>query len=658
MSTLPGLVGVALVFWGWHTGLLPLALARAGVLEGARFVRWRWDLAPREQNRVSDLSTLLFVALGGYLAVTQGITQAAMLTLQWMPLSLVPAMVVQCWSSAGRISLTMLFWSRRAASMTAAAGTATMIDLAPIYAGICVLSASVANHRAPDFYVGAVLIAALALWPARSHAWSRVTWIAALALAITLGWAGQVGLNHLQMLVEQVTTDLFARVPDLDADPYRAFTSLGSLGDLKLGDRILLRVDAGEGTRPPLLLREASYTTYRGRAWLAGAADFSAVTPSGEPPRWTLVDGVGGRRIEVSGALKRGRAVLPLPGGAVSLAGVRNGTIARSALGVVRLDGASGALGSVAEFAPDVAFASAPTDADLQLPPDEAAVVMRTAAALGLDHRDSRNVVQRIDRYFREQFRYTTFLPRHEPGVTPLADFLERSRTGHCEYFATATTLLLRAAGVPARYATGFSVQEWSRLEQRYLVRARHGHAWTLVWLDGAWRDLDTTPPQWVTADAHDATTWQPLADLWSWMTFAVSRRFEGFVAWLQQYGWWLLVPLMSWLVWRLAPKRGGTRTRLGDSTTALVPSPGSDSEFYAIERMLAERGLGRRSEEPVGVWLARVDGAVPAVASVRTLATLHQRYRFDPTGLSDADRRALRDGVDAWLAASAPSPR
>ena len=72
-----------------------------------------------------------------------------------------------------------------------------------------------------------------------------------------------------------------------------------------------------------------------------------------------------------------------------------------------------------------------------------------------------------------------------------------RSRAGHCEYFATATVLLLREAGIPARYATGFSVQDFSRMENRSVVRERHAHAWVLAFVNGAWRDLDTTPSNW-----------------------------------------------------------------------------------------------------------------------------------------------------------------
>src|SRR5205807_1199702 len=83
---------------------------------------------------------------------------------------------------------------------------------------------------------------------------------------------------------------------------------------------------------------------------------------------------------------------------------------------------------------------------------------------------------------------YSTWKGERPRKESALEEFLLNSRAGHCEYFATATTLLLRAAGVPARYAVGFSVQEWSRLEQRYIVRARHAHSWTLAYVNGGWR--------------------------------------------------------------------------------------------------------------------------------------------------------------------------
>ena len=75
---------------------------------------------------------------------------------------------------------------------------------------------------------------------------------------------------------------------------------------------------------------------------------------------------------------------------------------------------------------------------------------------------------------------------------------MRNARAGHCEYFAASTTLLLRAAGIPARYATGFAVMEYSPLEAAFVVRARHAHAWSRAWNGERWVDLDTTPPSWL----------------------------------------------------------------------------------------------------------------------------------------------------------------
>jgi hypothetical protein len=81
---------------------------------------------------------------------------------------------------------------------------------------------------------------------------------------------------------------------------------------------------------------------------------------------------------------------------------------------------------------------------------------------------------------------------------------------------------------------------------------------------------------------------------------------------------------------------------------------PGLDSEFYQIERRLAERGARRQPSEPLSAWLRRVttDPALAGVRSrVRELLRLHYRYRFDPQGLSQTDREALRREASGCLA-------
>ena len=77
-------------------------------------------------------------------------------------------------------------------------------------------------------------------------------------------------------------------------------------------------------------------------------------------------------------------------------------------------------------------------------------------------------------------------------------------RRGHCQYFATAATLLLRRAGHPARVVIGFASDESDA--RRIIFRALHAHAWIeVVGRAGTWVRADPTPPtvrQAVTAAA------------------------------------------------------------------------------------------------------------------------------------------------------------
>lgn len=72
--------------------------------------------------------------------------------------------------------------------------------------------------------------------------------------------------------------------------------------------------------------------------------------------------------------------------------------------------------------------------------------------------------------------------------------FLEESDTGYCVHFATAAAVLLRAAGVDARYVTGYLVQ--ARAGETVTVTAAQAHAWVEYYesqLD-TWIVLEATP--------------------------------------------------------------------------------------------------------------------------------------------------------------------
>jgi len=68
-----------------------------------------------------------------------------------------------------------------------------------------------------------------------------------------------------------------------------------------------------------------------------------------------------------------------------------------------------------------------------------------------------------IESYLRDRFTYTLNLSG-KPGDDPLAHFLFETRAGHCEYFASAMTIMLRTLGIPAREVNGFLPGEYNDL--------------------------------------------------------------------------------------------------------------------------------------------------------------------------------------------------
>jgi transglutaminase-like putative cysteine protease len=130
----------------------------------------------------------------------------------------------------------------------------------------------------------------------------------------------------------------------------------------------------------------------------------------------------------------------------------------------------------------------------LQLPPldpriPELARAMTAGAATDLER------ARAIERRLRTDYGYTLELPDHEVA-DPLAYFLFTRKKGHCEYFASAMTVMLRTDGIPARLATGFQSGVYNPITDLWLVRASDAHAWVEAWIPGhGWTTFDPTPP-------------------------------------------------------------------------------------------------------------------------------------------------------------------
>lgn len=81
-------------------------------------------------------------------------------------------------------------------------------------------------------------------------------------------------------------------------------------------------------------------------------------------------------------------------------------------------------------------------------------------------------------------------------AADPLRDFLERTRSGHCEYYASALALALRHRNVPARVVNGYRLGPWIPEGRYWVVTRNEAHSWVEWWDDARrrWTVADPTP--------------------------------------------------------------------------------------------------------------------------------------------------------------------
>ncbi len=93
----------------------------------------------------------------------------------------------------------------------------------------------------------------------------------------------------------------------------------------------------------------------------------------------------------------------------------------------------------------------------------------------------------------QQNFSYTLQPPPLDMN-SPVDDFLFNTRSGFCEHYASAFTVLMRAAGIPARVVTGYLGGEFNPITGHLTVRQSEAHAWSEVWLEGSgWQRVDPT---------------------------------------------------------------------------------------------------------------------------------------------------------------------
>jgi protein-glutamine gamma-glutamyltransferase len=311
----------------------------------------------------------------------------------------------------------------------------------------------------------------------------------------------------------------------------------------------------------------------------------------------------------------------------------------------------------------------------LQLPqgrnPRTAALAAELRAATGSDAA----FVDAVLAHFREQPFVYTLLPPLLGGNHPVDEFMFRTRRGFCEHYASAFTILARAAGIPARVVTGYQGGEINPISNRLVVRQSDAHAWSEVWLEGrGWTRVDPTgavAPGRVELSLADALPagervpgrglrsfpglrelsqgWDALESAWTdWVLGYGPERQLALLARLGLQGadWraliillttlvaGLMLALTAWLAWRLRPP----------------PVPETLRLYRDFCRRLDKAGLARAPHEGPRDYAARIAAQRPALAPAADRVTrLYLALRYEPRSDEAALIRVLRREVRAF---------
>lgn len=562
------------------------------------------------------------------------------------------------------------------------------------YFALCLFSA--AGHPAQNdyYYYGFCVLLAWMLWQERSRRFSVPLWVAMMAVAVTAGYLGQRAFGQLSRMAEELDPQLLSYFMRSLTDPRRSRTDIGDVGKIQLSGKIVIRVQPLDKSTVPSYLRQATYRelrevpelrelpghSYKQRftelQWDTGITNNSNPDPVSETPpesgNFVLHTGSPSRSDATIACYLNGvntedkyaDDVLPLPPDCNRLENSRAYFVYRNNLGTVLAEGprlmifdARYGSGMVMDAPPEANTSL--SDADLRVPTNEIPALDQVIASLKLKDTNEDQTLLAVYNFFENNFNYSLWQQpltnELETNSTALSRFLLETKSGHCEYFATATVLLLRELHIPARYAVGFYVHEPSGAG--YVVRERDAHAWCLVWdkKKRFWQTFDTTPPTWIAIGEEHASPLECLSDFQSWLQYEVLKFFDYSHNNIRDYIFWTLIPALAFLLYRIF--RGSRRHKKDNQQEELTQWPGLDSEFYRIEQKLLRNGLVRGPDEPMSTWLQRATKDAPLAQlkqPLENILSLHYRYRFDPRGLTPAERQTLRREVETCLSQTA----
>ncbi len=467
----------------------------------------------------------------------------------------------------------------------------------------------------------------------------------ALILVVVLagGSAGAVVINRVSGRLDEI----FGLAASSLGMQQTGFSGQGSLDSVRrsrsFGWGVALRVEAES---PPGYLRAAAFDTFQGRDWQSSEQGRPlspmppAQRPAGTAPQgnaFALKAGAdaGGEAWTVwpSESLK-GAAFLPA--GAAWLAAPAR-QVSENAHGIVTgLPSGTPYQVGPGRGSPHEKPAPELLEKCLAPPPGLNPAISALAAEIFAGAGTAREKTAAVENYFigRHKYSLDIEIPR---GRNPLEYFLLERPPAHCEYFASGAAVLLRLAGVPARYVTGFVADNQNPLTGCWTALNTDAHAWAEAWDNeaGRWVTVEATPPDGMPGAERQG--WMRALMDWAAFTWAKCaallrspdwRMIPRLAAWLAgSPAAWLAaaVALLALLRRRLA--RRGPRRRKRTETAEVRAL---QALMKRMDRKMRRRGFARAAHETPHRFALRLEASEkPGLASAAAWYRAYAMARY-----------------------------
>ena len=449
----------------------------------------------------------------------------------------------------------------------------------------------------------------------------------------------------------------------LPADAFSARTGLsetmspGSISALSTSGAIAFRASF-TGTAPPPLQRYwrgPVLSQFDGRSWHADRLQ-EAATPFYSP---------GGDRIDyiltLEAHARRWLLALDFPGAMDTAARRESGSAAlryTSDYQLLDRQPVNARARYLLNAYPDTIVGREESAASLavarQLPPGSNARTQALASELAAGATSDAQILQRaIDHLRKAELIYTLDPPLL--GTDSVDEFLFDTKRGFCEHFASAFTVLMRAAGVPARVVTGYQGGEINPIDGNLVVRQLDAHAWSEIWLVGrGWVRVD---PTYVSAPRRIDEGLAAALPAGESLTFSIGAH-SGWARGMR-LRWEALSNAWNQRVLGYNPDRqrellarlGFQGDDAGVLASALMACAGAlllalfmwanrkrktedalDRAWRQLSKRLASRGLERQPWEGAHDYARRVALAIPELkAAIRAIGDNYARLRYGP---------------------------